>query len=242
MRLVPLSREHHGHLRVDPAKAGALAANVHLVPLVLGELRKAAAHYPLFFAKDAQTGQFYLAALMGLEPHENLYWDGSALDAAYVPLNLMRQPFYAGGETVEESVICIDEESPALDPNGSCAILEADGSDSRYIATIQTMLSELARQQAGTRAFIDAVVSRQLLMPVKLDIRFDNGSGVSLDGLYGVDERALERRLGEIGEHEDRVALFALLLSMEHVAGLVRRRNKRDAAEAVWLVGERAAG
>ena len=235
MNLAQLTRKDHGHLRLDPGKAAAAAANVHLVPLVRSELRKAASQFPVFFAKDGETGQFYLAALMGLEPHENLHWNGEALDAEYTPLNLLRLPFYVGGRDAEGGVICIDLDSPAVGETGPCAILEADGSDSRYMVTVQAVLSELAGQKAPTRAFIERAVSMKLLIETKLDVAYDNGTRASLSGLYGVDERALGRRLGEIAEFDDVMSLAAMALSLEHVAGLVRRKNARLAAEAEWL-------
>lgn len=235
MNLVQLTRKDHGHLRLDPGKAAAAAANVHLVPVVRSEIRKVASQFPVFFAKDGETGQFYLAALMGLEPHENLYWNGKALEATYTPLNLLRLPFYVGGEDAAGGVICIDLDSPAIAETGPCAILEADGRDSGYMASVQAMLSELAGQKAVTRAFIDRTVSMKLAIEMKLEIAYDNGAAASLSGLYGVDERALSRKAGEIAEFDDLMALAAMVLSLDHVAGLVRRKNARHAAMAKWL-------
>ena len=235
MNLVRLTRKDHGHLRLDPGKAVAAAANVHLVPVVRSEIRKVASQFPVFFAKDGETGQFYLAALMGLEPHENLYWNGTALEADYVPLNLLRLPFYVGGQDDAGGVICIDLDSPAVAETGPCAIVEADGRDSRYMASVQAMLSELAGQQSVTRAFIDRAVSMKLVTEIKLDVAYNNGGRASLSGLYGVDERALGRKVGEISDFDDLMALAALALSLEHVGGLVRRKNARQAAEVEWF-------
>ncbi|MEL4474484.1 SapC family protein, partial [Shewanella algae] len=90
------------------ARSAASAATVHLVPLVADEIRQVAGQFPVFLAKDGETGQFYPAALLGLEPQENLFWNGTALEADVLPLNLLRLPFFVGGEG-EEAVICIDE-------------------------------------------------------------------------------------------------------------------------------------
>jgi hypothetical protein len=196
MNLVQLTRKDHGHLRLDPGKAAAAAANVHLVPVVRSEIRKVASQFPVFFAKDGETSQFYLAALMGLEPHENLYWNGTALEANYVPLNLLRLPFYVGGPDAAQGVICIDLDSPAVAETGPCAIVEADGGDSRYMASVQAMLSELAGQKAVTRAFIDRAVSMKLVMEIKLDVAYDNGGRASLSGLYGPGGRGGMARQG----------------------------------------------
>lgn len=236
MRLVQLSRAEHGALRVDPRRAIAAAATVHLVPLVLSELRRAAAHYPVFLAKDADTGQFYPAALLGLEPHENLYWDGDALDAGYVPLNLMRLPFYVGGgEEGGTGALCIDLDSSGLDTENGRELLKVDGSDSDYIASIHAILSQMATEREPTRAFVDRLLAHRLVTEAKLDIVFHDGSATVLTGLYSIDESALMEAFGTIRTVEDMIAMAAMVVSLEHVAGLVRRRNARLASEADWL-------
>lgn len=234
MQLVHLSRDRHAHLRIDPDRARAGAATVHLVPLVRSELRKAASSYPVFFAKHADTGQFYLAALMGLEPHENLFWDGSAL-GAYVPLNLLREPFYVSGDDARAGAICVDLDSAAVDPDGACGITEADGTDSAYFGTIQAILGELAGQQDVTRGFIDRALALNLVMEIKLDVAFENGASAALSGLYGIDERALARHANTIAEFEDVLGFVAMILSLEHVADLVRRKNALLADAQTWL-------
>lgn len=235
MRLVELSRADHGHLRLSSSRIKAIASECHLVPLVASELRRAATTYPIVFAKDQETGAFFPAALMGLEPHENLYWDGAEIEAAYVPLNLMRQPFYIGGEAAEAGAMCIDLDSPALADDGDHAILDEDGSDSRYIATIHAILTELAGQQRLTRAFVDGVLSRELLTELRLEIGFADETAATLTGLYGIDAQRLARIVGELEDGDAILTLAAVALSLDHIGGLVWRRNRQRAASRAWL-------
>src|SRR3954471_12636733 len=99
MRLVELSRSAHAGLKINPERIEATAAGQHLVPVVVSEFRKAAIQYPIVFAKDPETGHLAPYVLMGLAPEENLFWTGTELDVAYVPLNIRRQPFYVGGNS-----------------------------------------------------------------------------------------------------------------------------------------------
>lgn len=230
MNLVQLTRRDHAALRIDPARAAAAAATVHLVPLVLGEIRKLAPHFPIVLAKDGETGQFYPAALLGLEPHENLFWTGETFDAAQVPLNLLRLPFFIGG-----GAICIDTDNPGITTDGACAIVEPDGSDSAYLRSIQAILSELANQQNATRSFVDTLVARRLLIELTLDVAFANGDKATLSGLYGVDEQALAREPAGTAEFGEAMIRAAMVLSLDHIATLVRRKNARLAAEAQWF-------
>ena len=234
MNLVQLTRKDHAGLRLDPARALSAAANVHLVPLVAGEIRKVASQFPVFLAKDAETGQFYPAALLGLEPQENLFWDGTTFDADHVPLNLLRLPFFVGSGDLEGAV-CIDETSAAIVPDGPVGIVEADGSDSAYLQSVQAILGQLVAEQAATAALVDRVTEHRLLTEVKLDVAFHDGGAATLSGLYGIDERALGRKAAALGDWDQVMILAAMALSLDHVAGLVRRKNVRRAAEAAWF-------
>ena len=133
MRLVELSRSEHGGLRIRADLAEASAATQHPVPIVASEFRKAAVQYPIVFAKNPETGRFGAYVLNGLGVEENLFWSGTELDVAYVPLNVRRQPFYVGTNDVPplgvpslaarspdgSNVLCIDLDSPCLDDAGA---------------------------------------------------------------------------------------------------------------------------
>ncbi|MDE1915477.1 MAG: SapC family protein [Sphingomonadales bacterium] len=231
MTLVPLTRKDHAALRLNPARAAQAAASVHLVPLVRSEIRKITGQFPVFLAKDGETGEFYPAALMGLEPHENLFWAEDRLEASRVPLNLLRLPFFIG----HDGAVMIDMASPAVDANGPVALLNADGSDSAWFTSVQAMLGELAGGQAPTRALVDTVLAHGLVQEVKLDLRFHNGTSAQLSGLYGLDEAALGRALPQIADIDTVMVLAAMVLSLDHVATLVKRKNARLAAMDQWL-------
>src|SRR3954463_1027368 len=96
MRLGGLSRNAHAGLRTPTGRSEAAAAGQHLIPIVVSEFRKAAIQYPIVFAKNPETGRFAPYVLVGLASEENLFWSGTELDVAYVPLNVRRQPFYVG--------------------------------------------------------------------------------------------------------------------------------------------------
>ena len=90
MNLVELSRNVHAGLRIAAERIEATAAGQHLIPIVVSEFRKAAVQYPIVFAKNPETGHFAPYVLTGLIPEENLFWNGTELDVAYVPLNVRR--------------------------------------------------------------------------------------------------------------------------------------------------------
>src|SRR3984893_10593883 len=163
MRLVELSRSEHAGLRIRADLVEASAASQHLIPIVVSEFRKAATQYPIVFAKNSETGRFAPYALNGLDVEENLFWSGTELDVAYVPLNVRRQPFFVGTDDAPNGpatqVLCIDLDSPCLDSSGAKAIVNPDGSDSAYLREVLSTLGELVAGKTPTEQFLARLLS-----------------------------------------------------------------------------------
>jgi len=97
MHLVELSRAEHSELKIDPDLAEASAAiGQHLIPIVARRISQSSDTISHRLRKNPETGRFGAFVLMGLEPEENLFWSGTKLDVAYVPLNIRRRPFFVG--------------------------------------------------------------------------------------------------------------------------------------------------
>jgi hypothetical protein len=242
MHLVELSRSEHAGLRIRADRVEAAASGQHLIPVVASEFRKAAVQYPIVFAKHPDTGRFAAYVLSGLGVKENLFWTGTELDVAYVPLNVRRQPFYVGtSDTADgpgDNVLCIDLDSPCLDAAGDKAIVNPDGSDSVYLKEILKILGELVTGTAATEQFIATLLSLKLLAPILLDIVLDDKTPLQLQGLYGLDEERL-RQLGTdaiagLWKSGELDLIYALMLSSGQIVKLIRLRNQRIASSRAW--------
>ena len=242
MRLVELSRSEHAGLRIRADLAEASAASQHLIPIVVSEFRKAAIQYPLVFAKNPETGRFAPYVLNGLGVEENLFWSGTELDVAYVPLNVRRQPFYVGTTDAPQGpatqVLCIDLDSPCLDGSGTKTIVNPDGSDSAYLQGILAILGELVAGRKITEQFIGSVLSLDLLAPIMLDIVLDDGTPLQVQGLYGVDEEKFRQlNSGQIVHLRDAGHLdliYAVLIASGQIFKLIRLKNQRIALSRAW--------
>jgi hypothetical protein len=233
MHLVELSRGEHRELRIRADLVEASAARQHLIPLVASEFRKAAIQYPIVFAKNPETGQFAPYALTGLGVEENLFWSGTALDAAYVPLNVRRQPFYVGmGDATQ--VLCVDLDSPCLDASGSRTIVDADGRDSAYLQEILAILGELVAGKTATEQFIATLLSLDLLAPILLDIVLDEGTPLQIQGLYGLDEERFRQIDIAAIARSNVELLYAVIISSGQIFNLIRLKNQRIAASRAW--------
>ena len=259
MRLVELSRGEHAGLRIRADLVEASAATQHLVPIVVSEFRKSAVQYPIVFAKNPETGRFSAYVLNGLGVEENLFWSGTELDVAYVPLNVRRQPFYvgtndapplgvpslapAGGsarslDSAGSNVLCIDLDSPCLEASGAKTLVNPDGSDSDYLKGILSILGELIAGRKATEQFIATVLSLDLLAPIMLDIVLDDGTPLQVTGLYSVDEEKLRQleagevaRLWQIGYLD---LIYTVLIASGQIFKLIRLKNQRIALSRAW--------
>ena len=233
MRLVELSRSEHRDLRIRADLVEASAARQHLIPIVVSEFRKAATQYPIVLAKHPETGRFASYVLTGLGIEENLFWNGTALDAAYVPLNVRRQPFYVGMDD-NTNVLCVDLESPCLNDSGNRTIVDADGSDSAYLKEMLAILGELVAGKTATEQFIATALSLDLLAPLLLDIVLDDGTPLQIQGLYGLDEEKFRQLdIGQIARSYVEL-LYAVMISSGQIFNLIRLKNQRIAASRAW--------
>ena len=242
MRLVELSRSEHAGLRIRADRVEASAATQHLIPIVVSEFRKAAVQYPIVFAKNPETGRFGAYVLNGLGVEENLFWSGTELDVAYVPLNVRRQPFYVGTndapDTPGSNVLCIDLDSPCLDGAGAKTIVNPDGSDSDYLKEVLSVLGELVRGRKATEQFIATVLSLDLLTPIMLDIVLDDGTPLQVTGLYSIDEEKLRQlAAGEVAKLWQSGCLdliYTVLVASGQIFKLIRLKNQRIALRRAW--------
>jgi hypothetical protein len=239
MRLVELSRSEHQGLRIRADRVEVYAARQHLIPIVVGEFRKAATQYPIVFAKHPDTGRFAPYVLSGLGVEENLFWSGTELDVAYVPLNVRRQPFYVGiDDAPAANVLCIDLDHPCLDGSGTRTIVNADGSDSVYLKEILAILGELVAGKTATEQFIAIVLSLDLLAPIMLDILLDDGTPLQVQGLYGLDEekfRQLEpEKIASLWQEGTLDLLYAVMIASGQIFKLIRLKNQRLALSRAW--------
>jgi len=246
MHLVELSRAEHSGLKINPDLAEASAARQHLIPIVASEFRKAATQYPIVFAKNPETGRFGAFVLNGLEPEENLFWSGTKLDVAYVPLNTRRQPFFVGtadaSSGANHGVLCIDIDSPCLTASGQKSIVDADGSDSPYLKEILSIVDELVAGQKQTGSLIDTALSLDLLCPIVLDIVLQDGRTLYAEGLYSIDENRF-RSLGKdkvekLWNEGVMELIYSVIISTGQIPNLIRLRNERESLSRAWRDNE----
>jgi hypothetical protein len=194
------------------------------VMVTINELPAAAAVCPLFFAKDPETGQFYVGAMFGFRPGELLVEGADKRDALFRPLDLQRQGFFISDEN-----IAVDVAHSRFAEGASIALFEDGGEASEAMRRIQWALGQLKAGVDATNEFIAALLALKLIEPIDIALSFDDGEKLQLDGLYTVSRDALADledgdvlRLYRSGYLQ---AAYAMTLSLNQIAVLSRRRN-----------------
>ncbi len=234
--LVSLDNAAHRQIRIDSALVEGAAAQLNMVPVVLTEFLKLVVQYPIAFAKDKDTGRFACVALFGFHDQENLFVDDGRWNAIYVPLQVSRQPFFLGNATddpveSDQYVVCIDTAHASIRAEQGERIFDADGNETAYLEKMKQGLAELLNGELPTQQFIEALIAHKLLLPMQLEITFENAESTQVEGLYTINET----RLAELGA--DAIAqlhaqqylgpIYTILASLGHIYSMVDRKNKR---------------
>lgn len=196
----------------------------HFVAITLAEVPMAAPVCPLFLAKSPVTGAFYLAAMFGFQPDALLVEGAADWTAAFTPLELQRQGFFTSGES-----IAIDPAHPRFAQGANIALFENDKTPSAALRKIQAVLGQLVAGMAATSTFLDRINGLNLVEPVNIDLAFDDGSRLTLDGLYTIsldriddlDDQEIVRLMRD-GHLQPALAIAG---SLQQINVLARRRN-----------------
>jgi hypothetical protein len=216
-----LNTEAHRNLRLAPGAAPW----PHFVPIVISEIQNAAALCPIMLAKNPENGRFYIGALFGFRPGENLVQDEPAA-RAFRPLDVERQGFFISGEN-----IAIDLDHPRVGQEQGEPLFDEGGEPSDALRRIQRALGLLATGSPQTEQFVEELVRLRIVEPIDISLRFDDGEKLQIDGLYTVS-------LDSIAELDDSTALslfrsgylrdaYTIAGSLRQIPVLASRRNDR---------------
>jgi hypothetical protein len=236
INLVALNSQTHRNLRFEAARANRDASNVNIISVIPREFPRLLAHYPIFFTKSSDNGQFEPAALLGFERGENLFVSEGVWDVAYVPLQIQRQPFALIPRAATPGApgsldLAVDLTNPLVQTqNGEC-LFQDDGNPSKFLQNISSMLSALVSGSREAYAFTGKLADFNLLETVRLDIEFVNGADTKLEGLYWIAAAAVKSltaaQLAELRDREYLEWMYFQMGSLAHVASLVARKNSR---------------
>lgn len=239
--LVLLDKTAHRHMHINSGLVEVQGGKLNMVPVVLSEFLKLVVQYPIAFAKNKETGRFVCVALFGFHDNENLFVENGQWNSIYIPLQISRQPFFLGNvsENPAESdqfVVCIDVEHESIQAEGGETIFDADGNETAYLERMKQGLAELLDGELPTQQFIETLAGLKLLVPMQLEITFENMDSTQVEGLYTIDETRLDALTADdiANLHAQRYLgpIHTMLASLGHIYSMIDRRNKRLAYAA----------
>ena len=187
-QIVPLDKEAHKSLKVDGRASALYGDNQHFVQVSVTEFPRLVVHYPLFFSKNPNTGEFYAGVMLGFKEGENLFLQEWEQRELYRPLALQRGPFYAQGPT-----LAIDLEHPRVTAENGKPLFTEYGQPSRYLQSIIWAFQDLVPGMETTQHFIARLLELSLIEPVDIEVEFEDGSSQKCTGLYTVNQEILSR-------------------------------------------------
>lgn len=239
-----LSASKHADLKLDNRLANYFDEIGPVAIATAQELPQLALDYPIFITKHPHTGQFELSALLGLNAKENLFVQDGAWRAAYIPLDLQRQPFQAcvvsdsGASTIDdikpgdELKLGVDIENSRLSTNVGEALFQPDGKPSAYVESVFGILNTLLQGFKTTKAFLERLSALELIVPATLDVQLKGQEKTSFDGLYSIDPDQLsklaEAQVLDFHRKGYFQAIYALIHSQGHLPKLIEWKAARN--------------
>jgi hypothetical protein len=238
-----LNNVQHKDLKIIISRSAELGDNIWYVPTFPNEFKNLQRHYPVFFIKNPDDGEFQAVAMFGVEEGENLFLDENGWHASYIPLNIMRQPFLIGfqeqdlgGEKKREPVVTVDMDSPRIHPELGEPVFLEHGGNSEFLENINSILNVLFVGMRTTRPFFATLEDLNLLESFVLDAQLSDGSEHRLAGFYTINEDVLAELEGEQLEMLNKrgylEAIYMAIASMTNLPALLERKNQLRTAEA----------
>jgi hypothetical protein len=223
-----LNNSQHQKLKIKTDGSYAHAENSHVVPLSVFELSQAQADYPIVLIKDAQTGQFHLVALVGLESNVNLFSHASGWQAEYIPMQLRGYPLAltASAENADNKIVAIDVAAASVNESEGEALFIDGGCQSEFLKNKVELMSQFSAQMPATQHFIKQLVKNELISPQSLTIKTNQGAEVNLTGLYIIDENKVSKLAPDLfntlKEEHLLAAVYACMFSLQRISRLIK--------------------
>lgn len=238
---VLLNNVEHRELRVVTERSAEFGDDQWFALTFPLEFRALQGQYPIFFQKDARSGNFFPLALLGLQPGENLFLREGGWDASYIPLSIRREPFLIGRQQhVEDGVqktrrvIHIDLDSPRVNRERGEALFLEYGGNSPYLDRVSDMLEAIHQGIEQGEKFVRMLQVHGLLESFTLEITLNNGESNQLKGFYTINEEQLRglsaEDLGELHGAGFLEAIYMVMASQSQMRRLIDEKNRRATA------------
>ncbi|MBI1365439.1 MAG: peptide ABC transporter permease [Alphaproteobacteria bacterium] len=236
-----LNNVDHANLKVRSGYSAEFGDNVNQALIFPTEFAEIQREYPIFFRKDA-NGAFQSVALLGLDKDENLFLEGDAWQARYVPAERARGPFSIAlqrsgrPDAAPEPMIHIDLDHPRVSEREGEALFLPHGGNSPYLERSARVLGLIHQGIAQADAMFAAFESAGLIKPVSVEIKLSETEQYNVVDYFSIDREKLVALDGPNLESLNRAgflqAAFLVLSSLNNVNRLIEMKNRKR--EGAW--------
>lgn len=196
---VRLDNVDHARLKVALGRLPGID-NVNQTLVVPTEFEDVQREYPIFIRKD-QDGNWVAVALLGLDKGENLFLDGEAWDARYIPAVHRRGPFFlslakgpAGAEPM--AAVHIDLDDPRVSEEEGEPLFREHGGNSAFLDHVTKTL-HLIHEGLSAAPHMYALLDRLgLIQPIEVEVQLGDGKTYHLPSLHTVGMQQLQALTG----------------------------------------------
>lgn len=229
-KIVPLSKEQHKKLYIEPVEGFAFAAETNSLYIAAAEFPRASREYPIVFASDNQGGLFPVA-LLGLKKNQNLFVDKNGKwNADYIPAYARRYPFILATPDSKKNqfTVCIDESYPGFNTaKEGQPLFNAKGEDGPVLKQAVEFLKDYQAHVRLTETFCKGLLELEVLEPVQANVALKSGQKLSIAGFQCVSRKKLKelapKKLTDLLKSDQLELIYCHLQSLNNVNNLTRR-------------------
>lgn len=239
---VLLDVAQYRHKKMGVLSDFSITRNMHAVFCTATEFPQAALEFPIVFVhtgeRDAAgVAQISPIVLLGLAQNENLFLDGPRWDAGYIPAFIRRYPFLTANlKGAATPGVLIDLAWPGFSDTDGEPLFGDDGKPAPALQRAIAFLEMFEQEAQRTRAFCARLGELNLLKEMKADATLPNGTKMSVDGFFTVDEEKLlklpDATVLELHRNGMLALLHMHLASLANLRYMVERKGKLAVAAA----------
>ena len=187
-----LSFDNHKQTKIKHSNDYQHAKDQQVVPLIVHEFARASAEMPIVFVKNAETGEFQSVALLGLSQNENLFYSEDKWLSPYLPALITHHPFALMPSQNDENQLqmVLKEDSHLISKTEGELLFDGEGNETEYLTKRKNALGHYFESSHVTKAFTKQLSDKSLLSQQNLSLEL-NGEKIAINGVYLVDEKAL---------------------------------------------------
>jgi len=229
-RVVPLSKERHKSLYIEPVAGFAYASKANSIYVAVAEFPRACRDYPIVFGRDG-LGNLFPVVLLGLKSNQNLFVDKKGeWRADYIPAYARRYPFILSTTAGQgdKFTVCIDESYPGFNTaKEGQPLFDGRGKESKVLKQAVDFLRDYQTHVQLTAAFCKNLEKLAILESMQANISLKSGEKFSVGGFVCVSRNKLKglqpKQFAELVKSDQMEMIYAHLQSLRNVESLSRK-------------------